>query len=92
MPFLQNTGRPADTGSLTLSLRPLHPLHPLRPRLPITVLQSPWARSCVVALSLGILSACSGKDAAIVFSGVPLALTGGAAARLAAMTPPGMTI
>ena len=64
MPFLQNTGRPADTGSLTLSLRPLHPLHPLRPRLPITVLQSPWARSCVVALSLGILSACSGKDAA----------------------------
>lgn len=56
MPFPLNTGRPADTGSLT-SRSPI-----TRPTSHITVLQSPWARCCAAALGLSVLVACSGKD------------------------------
>ncbi|UCU99898.1 efflux RND transporter periplasmic adaptor subunit [Acidovorax radicis] len=56
MPFLLNTGRPADAGSLTPSLQPL------QPTLPTTVRQNPWARLCVAALGISVLAACSGKD------------------------------
>ena len=57
MPFLLNTGRPADTGSLT-SPRPFH-----HPASLVAVLQSPSARCCIAALGLCVLAACSGKDA-----------------------------
>ncbi len=56
MPFLLNTGRPADAGSLTPSLQTL------RPTLPTTVRQRPWARLGVAALGISVLAACSGKD------------------------------
>ena len=56
MPFLLNTGRPADAGSQTPSLQPL------RPTLPTTVRQRPWARLGVAALGISVLAACSGKD------------------------------
>ena len=57
MPFLLNTGRPADAGSLT----PFLPT--LRSSLPITVRQRVWARLGIAALGISVLAACSGKDA-----------------------------
>lgn len=55
MPFLLNAGRPAATGSLTLASSPARPALPAR-------LHPAWVRTCMAALCLGSLVACSGKD------------------------------
>ena len=57
MPFLLNTGRPADAGSLTLP-----PPQTIRPTVPTAVRQSHWGRLFAVALGISVLAACSGKD------------------------------
>lgn len=56
MPFLLNAGRPAAAGSLMLASSFV------RPALPTPRLRTVWARTCIAALCIGSLVACSGKD------------------------------